>query len=271
MADYFEYADGHITAEMNGRKALDTAVPMLNLVPAGAITLTAYAITWPDLWSGTVFEQVRVGPDMFGNYNFGCSTWIGLVEQEWGPAEPSPCTLADIAVGTVPAGTDYLEIWVKLTRTVNPAKILDLTLAAAFPQGKWVKLDGYSCVVEEFGGVARQFEFVLDGTAVKLRRYQSVNKLGGIMGTIRSNPPAALGNETFFYAGTNAPVDGSKYATYGQLIQQLGPSNNNPTHRPSGKEAGSANNVPCSMSHAGISYAATWSGDIIIKPGRIGA
>ncbi|KRA42086.1 hypothetical protein [Devosia sp. Root635] len=275
MADYFEYSAGHIIAEMGGRKALDTSVPMLNLVPSAAITLTDYAISWPDLFSGTIFEQVRQTiespPSVFNDY-FGCSTWIGLVEQEWGPSEPSPRTLADISLGTVPAGTDYLEIWVNLSRTVNPAKILDLALASNFPEGEWVKLDGYSCVVEEFGGVARQFEFVLDGTSVKLRRYQSVNKDGGLLpGTTRVNPSEDIGNATFFYAGTNAPEDGSKYAIYGQMIQQLGPDRNIPTHRPSGKEAGSASNVPCSMSHAGISYASTWTGDIIIKPGFIDA
>src|SRR5690606_10427001 len=134
------------------------------------------------------------------------------VEQEWGPSEPSPNTLADITLGSVPSGTDYLEIWVNLTRVVNPARILDLTLASMFPQGQWVKLVGYSCVIEETLGVARQFEFVLDGTTVKLRRFQSINASGGIMpgayGT-RSNPGGSSDSAAFFYPGTNAPVDPS--------------------------------------------------------------
>ena len=269
---YFEIASGHVVAEENGRTSLDTRAPMACMVPSAAITLTGYAISWPDLWKGAIFEQVRVGPNMFGNYDFGCSTWASPVEQEWGPAEPSPRTLADITLGTVPAGTDYLEIWVNLTRTVNPARILDLALASNFPEGDWVKLDGTSCVVEEFGGVARQFEFVLDGTTLKLRRTQSVNKDGGILPiATRANPGGGIGNFTFFYAGTNAPVDGTKMAIYGQKIEELFSANNARTHRPAGKEFGSANNVPCSMDLTGISYASTWTGDIKITPGRFSA
>ncbi|HEV7344143.1 MAG TPA: hypothetical protein VGN60_00730 [Devosia sp.] len=274
---FFEYTeDGHVIAEHAGRRAIDTQVPMLNLVPGAAITLTGYSISWPDLWKGTLYYQTRqtveTVPGVFADY-FGCSTWAGLVEQEWGPAEAAPNNLPDIAIGTVPAGTDYLEVWVTLTRTVNPANILDLALASNFPEGLPVKLDGHSCVVEEFGGVARQFEFVLSGTSVLLRRYQSVNALGGIVqpGFLRNNPSGAAGNAEFFYPGTNAPVDGSKYATHGQRIQQLGPDKDIPTHRPPGKEWGSSNNVPCSMDMTGISYASTWTGDIIIKPGFIDA
>jgi hypothetical protein len=277
MANYFEWIGGHIVAEFGGRTAINTNVPMLNLVPGAAITLTAYAISWPDFWKGAIFEQTRVGPNIFGNYDFGCSTWASPVEQEWGPvgvgAGLFDYDLPDIAIGSVPSGTDYLEIWVYLTRTVIPAKILDITLASSFPAGQWVKLDGHSCVVEEFGGVSRQFEFVLSGTNVSLRRTQSVNAVGGLLPyhKTRANPAAALGNQTFFYAGTNAPEDGSKYANYGEKIDEKFSANNARTHRPAGKEAGSSNNVPCSMDMSGISYASTWTGDIIIKPGRIGA
>lgn len=267
---FFEYtADGHIVAEHNGRTAFDTRVPMLNLVPAGAIALSGYAISWPDLWSGTYYAQSR---QTSGISEFhGCTTWIALVEQEWGPAEPAPNNLPDIVLGSVPAGTDYLEIWVRLTRTQVPAKMLDLSLASNFPEGAWVKLDGYSCVVEELMGVARQFEFVLSGTTVLLRRYQSVNKNGGVLPNyMRFNGAEGIGNRGYFYAGPNAPEDVSKMLIHGQKIDDKR-SLNAPTHRPADKTAGSSNNDPCSMSHAGISYASTWSGDILIKPGRISA
>lgn len=276
---FFEYTeDGHIVAEHNGRKAIDTRGPMLGLVPAGTISLAGYSITWPDLWKGTIYHQHRqdiyIGPPSPANKigeDHGCSTWIGLIPQEWGPAQPSPNNLPDIVLGSVPAGTDYLEIWVNLTRTVAPAKMLDLALGTNFPEGVDVKLDGYSCVIEEFMGVARQFEFVRDGTTVKLRRHQSVNANGGVM-----NPPAprltggaTSGNKVFYFPGTNAP-EAAGYTVYGQQIDsQL--HRNAPTHRPAGYEAGSSNNSPCSMSHAGVSYASTWTGTIKIKPGRIGA
>jgi hypothetical protein len=265
---YFEIDGSHMTAEEGGRKSLDTRAPMLNLVPSGAITLTGYSIAFPDFWKGTVYYQGRQTVTFpFSIEYHSCSSWIGLVGQEWGPAEASPNTLADIALGTVPAGTDYLEIWVNLTRTVSPANILDLALASLFPEGQWVKLDGYSCIIEEFGGVSRQFEFVLSGTTVYLRRYQSVNNDG-----INVSPPvqratgsASSGSKFFFFPGTNAATS-SDYALFGQKIDEKN-STNSPTHRPSGYEAGSSSNVPCDISHAGISYASTWTGDIIITPG----
>ena len=264
---FFEYTeDGHIVAEHNGRLAIDTRAPMLNLVPAAAINLSGYSISFPDLWKGTIYHQYR-NTEFFGDV-FGCSTWIGLVGQEWGPEFGAPHNLPDITLGTVPAGTDYLEIWVNLTRTVNPANMVDLALAGNFPEGQWVKLDGHSCVIEEFLGVARQFEFVLDSTTVKLRRRQSVTDAGNTSPPcLRQTGSASLGNKVFFFAGTNAPQSGS-YAAYGQKLDEKA-SLNAPSHRPAGYEAGSSNNVPCSTSHAGVSYASTWTGSIKITPGRI--
>lgn len=266
---FFEYTeDGHIVAEHNGRLAIDTRAPMLNLVPAAAISLTGYAISFPDLWKGTIYHQYR-DSKLIGDY-FGCSTWIGLVGQEWGPEQASPHNLPDITLGSVPAGTDYLEIWVNLTRTVNPANMIDLALASNFPEGQDVLLDGHSCIIEEFQGVARQFEFVLDGTTVKLRRRQSVTNNGNASpAPLRVTGGSALGNKVFYFAGTNAPENASAYAAYGQKIDEK-QSLNNPTHRPAGYEAGSGNNVPCATGHGSISYASTWTGNITITPGRIG-
>lgn len=268
MADYFEFSSNRIYAERAGRVILDTDKPMLNLVPDAKITLDPYSISFPDFWKGSIYYQWRSTAGGFDS--FACQTWVGLVEQEWGPSAPSPYTLTDIPVGTVPSGTNYLEIWVNLTRTVSPGNILDLPLSSSFPENRRVKLDGLSCVLEEFGGVARQFEFVLSGTSVSLRRRQSVNKNGGIVQppVSRVNPSGGLGNVTYFYPGTNAPVDAAKFATHGQLIDQKGPSGGD-THRPAGKEQGSANNTPCSMNMSGISYASTWTGTIEITPGRL--
>lgn len=266
---YFEVEDGHIAADEGGRKSLDTRAPMHILVPDAKIVLTGYSISFPDLWRGVVYyqgAQAFPGPPAQTYHN--CHTWVGLVGQEWGPTESAPNNLPDLAVGTVPDGTNFLEIWVKLSRTVNPANMLDLALAGNFPEGLWVKLDGYSCTVEEFSGVARLFEFVLSGTTVYLRRYQSVNDDGmNISPPIQRNTGTAFaGSKFFFFPGTNAPQS-SRYALLGAKIDEM-PQQTSPTHRPSGYEAGSSNNVPCSMDTTGISYASTWTGDIIIMPGR---
>lgn len=267
----FEISGGRFLVEQAGRVALDSDAPMMNLVPDSAISLVGYDISWPDFWSGVIFGQGRQTVTFPPGDYFACNTWVGIVEQEWGPTRPSPHNLPDIVLGAVPTGTNYLEVWVNLTRTVVPAKIFDLTLSGVFPESSWVKLEGGSALVEELMGVARLFEIVIVGTNAVLRRYQSVNSIGGSISipATRANPGATAGNQTFFYGGTNAPEDPSKYATYGQLIQQLGPNFGAPTHRPNGKEAGSSNNVACSMDKTGISYASTWSGQILIKPGRV--
>lgn len=268
----FDKVTGRFVVEEDGRVALDTDTRLTGLIPDAAFTLSGYAISFPDFWSGIIYQQTRDGPDIFGNHTHGCSTWLGIVAQEWGPAEASPHNLPDIVLGTVPAGTDYIDCWVNLTRTVNPANIFDLQLSSNFPQGKWTKLEGGSCYIEQFGGVSRLFEIVLSGTNVLLRRYQSAAEGGNsVPAVVRTTPGAGLGNITFFFPGTNAPIWGSlpaKYALYGQKIQEL-VNVTTPTHRPAGYEAGSASNVPCSTTVGSISYASTWTGDIRVTPGRI--
>lgn len=272
MSLEFDKTTGNFQVIEDGRVALDTAAPMTGLIPDAAFTLSGYAISFPDFWSGIIYHQTRVGPDMFGNYTHGCSTWIGIVHQEWGPGEASPHNLPDIVLGTVPAGTDYIDCWVNLTRTLNPANIFDLQLSSNFPQGQWVKLEGGSCYIEQFGGVSRLFEIVLIGTDVVLRRYQSAAEGGNASPPVLRNlPGATIGNEVFYFPGTNAPLQASspaRYALYGHKLGEL-VNVTTPTHRPSGYEAGSASNVPCGTSTSGISYASTWTGDIRVTPGRI--
>jgi hypothetical protein len=258
-------ATGTILIEKDGRVAFANSRPLMNLVPSAAITLNGYSISFPDLWKGTIYHQVR--QPSIPSDQFGCSTWIGLVEQEWGPDQPAPNTLPDITLGTVPAGTDYLDVRINLTRTVVPANIFDLGIRSQIPEGHWVKLEGGSCMIEGWSALRRLFEIRLSGTSVILRRRQSVTSDGVYM---RIPGGQSQGTKVFYFPGPNAPEDINKLASYGQIIQQLGWDQND-THRPAGYEAGSLVNTPCSMSHAGISYASTWTGSIHITPGRIGA
>ncbi len=268
MSGGFRVESGHMLIEKDGRTTFDTAHRAAELVPSAAIHLTDYSIAYPDLWKGTIYHQTRRTNEFFGIDYFGCSTWLGIVEQEWGPDRPSPNTLPDAVLGTVPAGTDYLEVWVNLQRTLDPVGLfVSESLKTYIAAGEWVELQGGSCLIEGTGPIRRLFEIRLDGTNAILRRRQSVTRDGPF---VRSNGSAALGSAAFYYAGTNAPVDVTKYASYGALIQTLGEDSGD-THRPADKKGGSANNTPCSMSHAGKSYASTWTGSLIITPGRISA
>lgn len=262
--------EGHLVIEEAGRTALDTSAPMLNLAAPAKIELTDFAIEFPSFWFGVEYLQYR---DTGGiGETTGCATFSALVEQEWGPDEAAPHFLEDQVVGTVPEGTDYLEVWINISRTTSADNILGLDFVPLIPENQWVKLEGGSCMPEKQSGISRLFEFVLVGTDVVLRRYQSVRAGGG---WTRVNGSASQGNKNFFFAGPNAPEHPSKTAILGTKIQNkssyafsVGTAT---THRPSGKEAGSTDNVPCSTSRSGISYRSVWQGTIRITPGRIGA
>jgi hypothetical protein len=248
-----------MTITKDGRLVLDTSRKAMNLVPSAAITLTSQAISFPDLLKGTIYHKYRYTP-IFGPDEFGCSSFTGLIAQEWGPLESGGFLLSDTVLGTVPAGTDYLDVMVNLTNTVVPGGWFDLAMRTNFPSGEWCKLEGGSCLIEGFPGLKRLFEIVLDGTDVKLRRYQSVTT-GGQVQRVGS---FGTGNASGFVAGTSAPTASGKYALYGKLIQVRGPS-------ASGSDASYNPGGGNSCSQSGPSYASTWTGDIVITPGRISA
>lgn len=269
----FNLATGRMVITQGGRTAFDTSVPMARLVPSAQISLAGYNIDFPDLYYGVGYRQTRNTVGTPAVTYFACSTWAAPVQQEWGPvgvgAGSFDHNLPEIVVGTVPAGTNYLDCRVNLTQTIVPSNIIGLGLSDPWPQGQWVKLEGGSCYIERMLGVSRLFEFILVGTNVVLRRYQSVSGAGNTSPALeRVNPPGGIGNIDFFYPGTNAPTATGNLALYGQLIDSKGPSTND-THRPPGKESGSSNNSPCSMSTAGINYASRWSGSVNIIPGQL--
>lgn len=260
MAGSFTIANGEMTIVKDGRVVFDTQRPLMNLIPDAAFTLTAKAISFPDLLRGTIYHKYRQ-TFTFGSLSFdefACASFVGLIEQEWGPNEAGGFALADEVIGTVPAGTDYLDVMVNLTNTTVPGGWFDLAMRTNFPAGEWCKLEGGSCLIEGFPGLKRLFEIVLDGTDVKLRRYQSVTSSGQIqrIGSFGN------GNVSGYVAGTSAPTVSGKYASYGALIQAKGPSGSGSdgSWNPGGGNA-------CSQS--GPSYASTWTGEIRITPGRI--
>lgn len=262
----FEISGSNLVVKDGSRESFNTANPMMILNPNAAINLSSYSVVFPDFWKGVIYVQTRQsdpGPP-FPTDDHGCWTMTSPIPQEWGPSEPAPNDLPPAVIGTVPSGTQYLEVWVNITRTVTPANWLDIPFSDSWPAGEWVKLEGGSCLVEQAPFCRRLFEVVLEGTNVVLKRYQSVQSGGWS----RSNPGASNGNETFFYPGTNAPsVTGLIDANFGAIIDQKYSAFQ--THRPAGKEAGSSNNVPCSMDVTGKSFASTWTGSIRVIPGRM--
>lgn len=265
MAGRF-YIDGSdIVAEYDGITVLDTSLDLMSLIDDEDLVLTDQDISYPNLYHGTIYHQTRV-TDTLSDL-FGCAAFAGLVAQEWGPSDAN--VLTDTVLGTVPPGIDYLDVFVNLARTVTPPGWLDTPMRSAMPQGQWVKLEGGSCRIEHFPGMRRLFEVVLDPAGspaatrnVLLRRYQSVTANGQVLRFYSHG----TGNVIGYIAGSNAPTaGGGALASYGALLQIKGPDGSQ-NHRPPGA---SPSQDPCTT--GGTNYASTWSGDIIIKPGRIGA
>ena len=257
--------DGDMVIEYDGVTVLDTSLDLMNLIDDEDLVLTGQTISFPNLWHGTIYHQTRVSDPPLFEW-FGCASFAGLIAQEWGPAESN--VLADVVLGTVPAGVDYLDVFVKLTRTLTPPGWIDTPMRSAMPQDRWVKLEGGSCRIEHFPGMRRLFEIILDPAGspaatrnVLLRRYQSVTANGQVARSYAHG----LGSVIGFIAGTNAPTS-TGLASYGALLQTKGPDDGTPNHRPPGA---AVSQDPCTTS--GTDYSSTWSGDIIIKPGRIGA
>lgn len=257
MAGHMSFEGGIFEIVKDGVIRVNTSRKLTALVPGSALVLTNQNISFPDLWSGTLYEQ-WTQPASFppGATDYGCSTWRAPIEQEWGPDKAAPNTIADVVLGTVSSGFNYLDVFVNLTRTVTPNGWLDMPMASPLPQGQWVQLEGGSCEIEASGPFRRLFDIRLVGTSVILRRRQSVSKNGP---KVRVNPSDQTGDYTYFQPGTNAGVDNTKFAWYGPKIDQKG-FDQNENHRPHGQN-------PCSSSHAGLSFASNWNGSLTIVPG----
>lgn len=107
-----------------------------------------------------------------------------LVSGDWNKDAPSPNTLPDILLGTVPPGTDFLDVQVDLTRTTNPSNIFgDPIKPYILGSGKVINAWGGSCFLERCYPLTRGFEIVLVPNvnpllagSVYLRRFQSIAK-----------------------------------------------------------------------------------------------
>lgn len=244
---------GEVVIIKDGSVRLDTGLELMHLISDESFTVSGHSISWPTLSQITYYLWRN-----FGLGTYACDSYAAMLAQEYGPGRTN--NLAEATIGTVPAGTDYLDVMVNLQRTVTPAGFMDLPMRTDMPQNQWVKLEGGSCLIEFMNGFRRWFEIVLDGTDVKLRRFQSVTANGPISGAfpfgngVTQDMPSRSG-----LTGSSGP------AILGALKDSQGPDAQN--HRPFAD--GVTLQSPCTQ--AAVSYASTWVGDIIVTPGRIGA
>lgn len=262
----------------DGRVVFDTNVRPPELMPTGAIVLNNYDIEFPDLWKGVYYRQGRTTGPVGDSYT--CLSCAAVVNQEWGPDKAAPSNLPDIALGTVPPGTNYIDVFASLGRIVAPSGMHNQPINTFIPTGVQMHLDGGSVIVEWFGPLRRIFHIFLSGTTVYLRRRQSVTRIKSepfIKSRTTDQGGLDTGNREYYFEGVNAPyalesAPGNPDPLYfpnpaytiGAVIESKGPSGGQ-NHRP-GRFGGQNG---CSESMAGISYRSVFRANLKIVPGRI--
>lgn len=273
MVDAF-YADNNRIQVINSDDiSFDSSRPSIQLLPESSKLSLIRTVTFPNLLSTVAYLQRT-----YGSNNPYCESWSSLMPQEWGPTEsntnpvligsdlPAPITrnLPEEFLGTVPAGTDYIDVRARITRTQAPPSFMQQSSPPVmFQEGQWIALPGGSCPCEYFQPLARHFDIVLSGTNLYLRRYQSVSNLGRTKINWGSGPGNSYGwfnNISTPWAPYNAAP--SNYGTPAVLMDSgFGSVNEN---RRAPWAANSTN--PCAVYT--VDYTSVYSCEFEIHPGR---
>lgn len=274
MVDSLEISAGRILAIREDEVAFDTDKPSLALFPDHKLTITGHTIVYPNMLSSIVYRhEGQVGGNSY------CETWSGLLPQEWGPdysdfsptdvqffanqSAPPRRNLPRTLLGTVPTGTEFIDVRANVSRTVAPPTFLRISPPIVmFPQGQWINLVSGSCTCEYFYPLIRHFDIRLIGTSVYLDRYQSVRNDGQVVSGTDGNTNgvnstqigAAWGN----YA--NAPAQWARDAVFFDSKGIDGSGNKRPPW-------GATSSNSCSTGSI-VDYTAQYSANFIITPGQ---
>lgn len=235
MVDAF-YADNNRVQVVNDDDiSFDSSRPSIVLLPETSTINISWTVTFPTLLSGpTYLQRTYSGGGNNGPY---CESWSSLFPQEWGPSESnfSPevssgtfqvatRNLPRETIGSVPAGTDYIDVRARMTRTQAPPPFMQQhPPLVMFQEEQWIGLPGGSCPCEYFEPLARHFNIVLEGTTLYLDRYQSVRNYGERFPFGAGNPANEYGwflNNGVGY-GTSYAGAWTNYGTPAVLIQSL--------------------------------------------------
>lgn len=272
MVDSFTAESNRFRVVRSDKTAFDTAAPSFQIFNTGRIQDTI-DVVFPDLFSNLFYFSNTASGDR--TY---CESWSSLMPQEWGPDEPNVSpgvsstasiqrTLPRLTLGSVPAGTNHLNIRVRLRQTKTPPSFYsDEPPRVYAPYNQWITLIGGSCTCEGLGtNIKRHFDVVLSGTTLYLDRYQSVSNIGYAF-TSSSNP----GNRGWI---TNQPNQGAASGAYDNapfgmgvhvvLLDQKGPNTDGTKFAPGAPNSSN----PCSTA-SNLDYESIFSVDFDIQPGR---
>lgn len=264
--------------------AFDTNRPSVVLFPDGYNISINRNIDFPSPIQNNAYYRAARGTGSLTK----CELWSTLIWQEWGPNEPvwneryfsqtgvqdrnGPTTrpLPRDLIATVPSGTNYIDVRLKLTRTKTPANFAGTEPPILFfPQNEWITSPGGSFPTEYFFPLARHFDIVLEGTNVYLDRYQSVANANNVNAP-GNHPQRDISNNQSGWnsdgvAGANTNSDGTsrnelnpKSNYYLASLIQIKDYSANGTKRPGGSNA-CTGNFPDLQS--------IYNADIVITPG----
>lgn len=229
-----------------GETVWSTQRPPVNLLPENDwITLSPFTFSYPDFSKGGGYGYVRYS-NPFGFDSDGCITGVTLLPQSWDSG-------AEV-VGSVPAGCNYIDVRVTMTRTKNPSNILDVPVANNLPSQETV-LPGGWCLVESEFMYSRTFEFYLSGTSIMFRRKQNTRTAQA-----GENPSWTSNYNTTGWSWWGDP-DG---ALVGKIDEQSGTLAGDGSRRRDGNPS-----YRCSMDTSGFDFSSTYSGTVVIRPGYI--
>lgn len=274
MVDSFEAASNNFRVIRDDQIAFDTSYPSLQLFPDSKINISSYSIVFPNMLSSIVYRHA-------GGVGFAsvCETWSGLLPQEWGPDYPdfsptAPQFLADqnapptrnlprATLATVPAGTDFIDVRARITRTLTPPTFKRISPPLVmFPETQWIQLVSGSCTCEYFAPLIRHFDIRLSGTTIYIERYQSSRNIGQTTTSTDGNTNGLNSTQIGSAWGnyTNAPAYWAADCVFYEQKGLDGVGNKRPPW-------GSTSSNSCTVGPV-VDYTSQYSADFIITPGR---
>lgn len=248
--DKFEADSGRVYVVDDDKVTFDTNLKSVNLMPSAAISMTGYSMVFPDLVKRNGYYYDASSASLTAS----CTSFITMILQEWGPGLAG--NIPEVVLGTVPAGTDYLDVRVRLVRTDPPSNILTSPILVLPEENEWFYCLGGSCPLETKSFFSRMFEVVISGSNVVLRKYQSVRDTtqtfwsGDQSSDITNHPSWTYGGGSSANKGFLVSQRQNKPSTDGGNIN---------------KNRGGSNQ--CSVAD-NTNYSSTYLVDFLITPGR---
>jgi hypothetical protein len=252
----FNDALGNITHTEGSRVVWSTTRRPALLLHEQAVTLNNFDISFPDFAKSNCYG-FAYATDMIGFDFSSCVSMVSLNPQEYDSGLSFVCNL--------PAGANYFETEITLSRIISPSTFLDVAIPDVFGSGARHMPDGNSAIVEAIGPMVRMFSFeqiivkdangVVLSNKIYLRRKQSITNAGA---------------QVAWNSGNNNNTGSGGYRagwTYG------GDPNAWPSYRIDSRNSGGidkrrGSNNQCSLSDP-TNYASTWRGTVTITPGYI--